>query len=75
MTFDEFVDLVPEMQGMYPEWRAGQAAFNTLLRYRPDLAERVKATNLDPFYQDAQLADFYLWLKDTWDEIEIARQV
>ena len=34
----------------FPEWREGQCLFNTLYDYYPDLAESLRGTNNDPFY-------------------------
>ena len=31
-------------------WRYGQAMFNNLVIVRPDLAEKVRGTDADPFY-------------------------
>lgn len=33
-----------------PAYRAGPAAFNTLLEVHPDFAELIRATDFDPFY-------------------------
>lgn len=44
--------------------RAGQAAFNVLGLVRPDLAERVRGTELDPFYRDDRLDAFFVWLEE-----------
>lgn len=42
--------------------REGQRAFNALYAIRPDLAEQVRGTDLDPFYDDSRLPDFHAWL-------------
>ncbi len=33
-----------------PNWRFGQTAFNVLYQVRPDLSERVRGTDIDPFH-------------------------
>lgn len=48
------------------EQRAGQWAFNTLVRMRPELANRLKATGYDPFYDDEKLPVFYDWVDEMW---------
>lgn len=47
------------------DFRAGQAAFNMLYVLRPDLADQIRGTDLDPFYQDERLPAFYAWLEST----------
>lgn len=49
-------------------WRYGQALFNHLLAVKPGLAEKVRATPLDPFFRhentiDTELLDF---LYENW---------
>lgn len=39
--------------------RAGQQAFNALYCWKPDLADSIRGTDLDPFYNDARLPAFY----------------
>jgi len=34
------------------EWREGQAAFNYLFQDFPELAIKIRGTNLDPFHQE-----------------------
>jgi len=34
----------------YPEQRLGQRYYNVLYTMRPDLAEKIKGTDTDPFY-------------------------
>jgi hypothetical protein len=41
------------------DWRAGQAAFNVLHDLRPDLADEIRGTRLDPFYRDAVGDEFW----------------
>lgn len=52
-------------------WRFGQAAFNVLAKYRPDLSERVRGTTLDPFYCEHSghptLMKFAQFVEDGWD--------
>lgn len=44
------------------DWREGQAAFNVLAAMHPQLADSVRSTGLDPFYDDSRLAEFYAWV-------------
>lgn len=42
-------------------WRYGQALFNKLLELRPELAEKVRATNMDVFHMQGPADDFERW--------------
>lgn len=42
--------------------RAGQALFNALLLVRPDLAEEIRGTDLDPFYDNKKIKKCLEWL-------------
>lgn len=46
--------------------RKGQYLFNTLYTERPDLAEKIRATETDPFYDDAKVHVCLKWLKENW---------
>lgn len=49
MTKDEFYQEVVKVKKAHPEWRIGQALFNTLFEARPDIANTLKGTPDDPF--------------------------
>ena len=49
-------------------WRVGQTYFNLLLEFNPVLAERVRATDVDPFYNDKLIVDFLGFVADNWNE-------
>lgn len=63
MTFDEYAHAIDRVRAENPRWRAGQTAFNVLLDIRPDLAEEIRATELDPFHNDNVLTQFYHWVR------------
>lgn len=48
-------------------YRPGQVAFNVLYEDRPDLAVRIRGGNIDPFYDDDALVEFYAWVSENWD--------
>jgi hypothetical protein len=50
----------------HPTERRGQAYFNTLHEMRPDLSEQVRATHLDPFYQDEAIEVFLGFVGANW---------
>jgi len=66
-TFDEFWTEFLSAQADYPDWRPGQVAFNILCHVAPDLAERVRGTENDPFNISSRLPAFAAWLKANWE--------
>jgi hypothetical protein len=48
----------------FPDHRSGQAAFNTLHRVAPELADKIRGTTLDPFHKTDLLDEFFDWLTD-----------
>lgn len=63
MTFNEFIAYASHP---VPDQRNGQAAFNALATVRPDLAEVVRGSLVDPFYRDELLPEFYEFLSEWW---------
>lgn len=61
LSFQGYLDAVVASRTEHPEWRLGQAFFNVLYELRPDLAERARATEFDPFYND-RILDFLVWV-------------
>ena len=37
---------------LHPEWREGQAYFNLLAKDYPEIAEKIRGTEYDPYYAD-----------------------
>ena len=56
--FSEYFKTVSSMVVEHPEWRIGQTYFNVLLDFYPNIAEEVRGTEFDPFYQDGQIEKF-----------------
>jgi len=48
-------------------WRLGQTYFNVLDGLRPDLANAVRSTPADPFYDDARIDDFLVFVQVNWN--------
>lgn len=67
MTLDEFCNRAFQRMGNNPHLRSGQAFFNQLAEDRPELAERVRGTHLDPFYDDAKLGVFTDFIEANWE--------
>jgi hypothetical protein len=63
VTPEEFVEtwvrLLKEAKEQYPEWRTGQAMFNTLYQLEPEVADMVRGRlGIDPFYNDNNIPAF-----------------
>jgi hypothetical protein len=67
-TIPDLVGLAGEMLLANPDLRVGQAKFNALVELRPDLAERIRGTELDTYYSDdpERSANNFLWLCENW---------
>lgn len=46
--------------------RSGQFLFNSLLKFRPDIAEKIRGTDVDPFYTDDRLDTACAWIDANW---------
>jgi hypothetical protein len=56
---EEFVGHLARTIGRHPEWRYGQAVWNTALALYPDQVEPFRGSRIDPFYRD-ELAEAFL---------------
>lgn len=65
MTYGEYLDAVIARDKNTSE-RTGQAAFNSLYEVRPELADEVRGTSLDPFYDNGKLSGFLAWVESEW---------
>jgi hypothetical protein len=52
------------------EQRVGQYFFNQLVNVHPELAEKVRTSSVDPFYNDKLIHKFVLVCEQSWDDIE-----
>lgn len=61
MLIADFRKMVDARRRRFPFEREGQAAFNVLYfeRVSPQLADQIRGTSIDPFYDDQVLACFY----------------
>jgi hypothetical protein len=66
-TVNEFLIAYVRASEENPLWRSGQACFNALLEVRPDLAERMRGTDADPFYVQGRVGEALAWIADNWD--------
>jgi hypothetical protein len=48
--------------------RTGQSLFNSLYEFRPDLADAIRNSHIDPFYKDENLNNFFRWIVEHWEQ-------
>jgi hypothetical protein len=58
MDYRQFIEHCGYAKGLNPEWRHGQTYFNELYKLNPKLADFIRGTEADPFYQDSRLPSF-----------------
>jgi hypothetical protein len=63
--FDDMAALDRAIQARRGQ-RPGQAHFNALYELRPDLADEIRGTDLDPFYNDTRIPEFLCWVVAHW---------
>ena len=51
------VSLAQKMKEEIPYYRKGQSLFIALSILHPDIADSIRATQLDPFYQDEKIEE------------------
>lgn len=66
-TLGEFIVKFAETH--IPEQRQGQMAFNLLTVMHPVLAESVRGSRHDPFYNDDRLTVFFDFVGVFWDNL------
>jgi hypothetical protein len=69
-TFSEFLSHVSHTYMKEYEWRFGQTCFNVLYELDEDLANCIRGTDIDPFYDDVKVPEFLKRLRDEWNEDE-----
>lgn len=52
----------------HPHWRRGQALFNTLNEVHPDLAEALRCSTANPFYDDERAPHAMAWIAENWPQ-------
>jgi len=66
LTKDEINDVLKlsnEMQKKHKDYRKGQAFFNSLHRLYPDVANKIRGTDKDPFYIDEKVNECIAFVK------------
>lgn len=50
---------------LHPEYRKGQTMFNVLAAKHPEIADKIRGTQTDPFHTDTKVAAFWGWITGT----------
>jgi hypothetical protein len=66
MKYEEFLGLV--VRTMPKEHRLGQHYFNVLAELKPDIAQKLRDTPLDPFYKYSVSPDVEAAVRGSWGE-------
>lgn len=67
MTFDQFVINVTARNASHDE-RMGQSFFNLLALVKPNLAEAVRGSVIDPFYLSAVPGRTIEFVRNAWED-------
>ena len=67
LTFADFLVIYHRTERP-KDWRHGQFAFNMLYSWRPVLADKIRTTEIDPFYRDDRLPAFWEYVIAHWDD-------
>jgi hypothetical protein len=72
MTYKEYARYVLDLQILHAteggNERRGQLYINALSATRRDLAQKVRGTSFDPYYDDRRIPAFLAWLVQEWDK-------
>jgi len=67
VTFTEFVIKTTQYYGdNRTKVRFGQAVFNVLCKFRPDIASSLMDSPLDPFYKESVPDEVWQFIKERW---------
>ena len=62
LAFFDYYNKRTYTNGKPSEQRRGQWLFNVLSEYDPDLANKIRNTECDPFYDDAKIEKLFTYL-------------
>lgn len=69
MTYIDFVINTTKMYN-HPNnaegWRLGQAVYNRLHEIRPDIANKIVGTPLDPYYKNSVTTETWEFIHQNW---------
>ena len=61
---NEFIIAVELNLTLYKDWRKGQCYFNVLHRLHSELANEIRGSYIDPFYDDSKIELFLTYISD-----------
>ena len=64
LEFEEHKERVHLVMRDFPQLRLGQAHFNKLYEFYPELANEIRGTKNDPYYLDVRVTDFIKYIKE-----------
>lgn len=77
MKYEEFVHMVAREAwiGTRPKHiRIGQSLFNFLHDKNPVLANKLRGTDVDPFYNDNRIPEAWKFIYENWDESQLTTE-
>jgi hypothetical protein len=73
--YDEFCIFVRQeydyLKIVDPSVLFGQVYFNCLWEFRPNIANKIRATKYDPFHKEEVHPSIHVHVKDLWDEMNM----
>lgn len=66
MTYQEYLSQALTRRLCSPHERLGQVYMNVLETVRPDLADRIRGSVRDPFYNDDFFPAFMVFVEESW---------
>jgi hypothetical protein len=66
MTYEEYLSRCLSRRLLSPTERLGQVYMNVLEDERPDLADQIRGSVRDPFYNDSFYFEFMKWVEANW---------
>lgn len=68
--FGRFLERASRHKAENPQMRAGQAFYNVLHSVDTQLADKIRSTSVDPYYDDSRLAGFLSYVYQAWNPID-----
>jgi len=64
----ELIKKANQLMKMFPTFRYGQALFGVLEDMDKEMADEIRGTGLDPFYDDKNVPAFLGYVCNTWEQ-------
>lgn len=68
MTFNQYLVHCTIQMSNHKNWRYGQTLYNELYKIKPDLANKIRCTDYDPFYKDSDIPVFLTFIEEHWND-------